>query len=462
MSKPYRVSNRASLRYSIKDGAASAIATGVSDHYLGALALFLAASPAQIGWLVSLPALAGSLSHVLAVSSVRRGFPRLPVIVGGAAAQGAVLVPMALLPAISIDGAVTLLIVLAVLRAVAGNFIQPLWQSVMGDLTSERWRGRFFAGRTRLASLLAFAALVGGGLILDASKAWGIAWAGFMALFLIAAAARFTSVFYLSRMHDPGQTSAPVADGGFHPRSAFLRFALFVAGMHGATALGGPFFGVHLLRDLQFTYVEFMSVISVSVFAQFATLNAWGGISDRFGNRLVLRTASWIIPTVPMLWLWSDSVWWFMAVQTLGGLAWAGFSLSSGNYLYDLRGGRPRLTMFAISAVISGVAVFSGGVIGGYLADRLPMAASLGDFEVSWNHPLYGVFLLSGVMRLMAVVLLMRGMAELRDVAKGGVRQVIYRLARFNSVSGVMFDLVATARKPKPERRRRQTGRGSP
>jgi MFS family permease len=58
---------------------------------------------------------------------------------------------------------------------------------------------------------------------------------------------------------------------------------------------------------------------------QILTLNAFGRISDAFGNRLVLVATGWMIPIMLALWLFSKNFWYLLVVQALGGLVWAGF-----------------------------------------------------------------------------------------------------------------------------------------
>ena len=63
-----------------------------------------------------------------------------------------------------------------------------------------------------------------------------------------------------------------------------------------------------MLRDLKFSYVEFMINSAASVLLQFLTLNRWGRLSDLFGNRLILITTGAIIPIMPTLWLILDQL----------------------------------------------------------------------------------------------------------------------------------------------------------
>jgi MFS family permease len=83
-----------------------------------------------------------------------------------------------------------------------------------------------------------------------------------------------------------------------------------------------------------------------------------------------------MLPVVPVLWLFSDNFWYLLAVQAVGGLVWAGFSLSTGNFLYDLRPG-PRLARdMAVHNVLASIGVFIGAVLGAISLPSCPRRGS--------------------------------------------------------------------------------------
>ncbi len=448
-----------SLRESLRDAAAFSVMAGGGESYFAAFAIFLKASTQQIAWLAALPSLVGSLAQLLSVwLGQRAGRQRL--IVTGATVQAATWLPLMLVPVLLPGDPLPWLILCVALYHAAGNLIAPQWASLMGDLVPGRRRGRYFARRTRLANLTTFLAMVAAGGVLDVFSRQSMALEGYVLVFSVAAAARLISARYLRRMHDPSRHMAMSPAGGELRRwlgrlrgSPFLHFSVSVALMQGAVAIAAPFFSVHMLRNLQLSYLQYMGLMAASVLAQFLTLNTWGRISDAFGNRLVLATTGLLIPVIPALWLVSDHYGYLLAVQAMSGLAWGGFSLSTGNFLYDLLPGRRLAPYMALHSVASNLVVFCGALLGGYLAAHLPVVLQVAGLEWRWRYPLFGVFALSAITRLAVSVALLSRVREVRDVRPMSVGGLIFRAARFNAVSGVVFDIVGAVRRRDPPQR---------
>jgi MFS family permease len=352
------------------------------------------------------------------------------------------------LPILFPEHAVPLLIVCVILYHAAGHLATPQWSSMIGDLVPEQSRGRFFAERTRLASVMSFIALILAGAALNHFDGSGMTLSGYVAIFSIAALARLISAYHLRQMHDPPRTGAifafPVtADLLRRARhSAFARFSFFFAAMQFSVAIASPFFTLYMLRDLHFTYLMFMTNTAASVLTQFLTLNMWGRISDRFGNRLILATTGLIIPFFPSLWLVSDNYWYLLALQAVGGLVWAGFSLSAGNFVYDLVPSPKRATYVAFHNVLVGSGVFIGAMIGGWLGQVLPTHITFGGTTISWGSTLLGVFLISTLIRVVIALLFIPHLREVREVPPMSASGLIFRVSGFHALAGLIFDMV--------------------
>ncbi|MGH8503324.1 MAG: MFS transporter [Gammaproteobacteria bacterium] len=450
--------NLRSLRHSTRDGIAFSVMSGAGETYLSAYALFLKATAEQIAWLASIPPLIGATLQLVSAWLGGRGTPRKTLIVVGACVQGLIWLPLVLLPLVMPAHAVPLLIGCVVLYHACSNFIQPQWSSLMRDLVPEKRRGRYFGQRTRIASLTAFIALVSAGGVLAAFNRHEATLAGFMVIFLIAGIARFVSVYHLGRMHDP-QLSGRVERARiftgvwrslkFLRGSQFLHFSLFFACMQCAVAIASPFFTLYMLRDLGYSYAQFMAASASAVIMQILTLNGWGRISDLFGNRLVLVVTGWLIPIVPALWLFSTNFWYLLAVQALGGLAWAGFSLSAGNFLYDLRPG-PRLARdMAVHNVLASIGIFAGALLGGYMATHLPdSGVTTAGVSLHWEFALLAVFGVSALARLAVAGIFLPRLKEIRQVRELSISTLVFRVTRVHALSGLMFDIVAPREKP--------------
>jgi MFS family permease len=442
-----------SLRHSIYDGITYSVMTGAAENYFSAFAILLKATTSQIGVLASLPPLLASFTQIFSAWLGRRTGHRKQIIVFGAIAQATTLVPLTLLPLLFPDQAVALLVVCAVVYYIGPNLGSPQWSSLMGDIVPEARRGRFFALRTQLASVASFSALIVAGLILQLFHTVGYTYWGFVAIFALACAARLQSAFHLSQMHDPpGHVAA--LESAWHldlwrgiRSTDLVPFSIFFASMQFAVGIASPFFVLYMLRDLKFSYVEFMINSAASVLLQFLTLNRWGRLSDLFGNRLILMTTGVIIPFMPTLWIFSTNYYYLLAVQCVSGLVWAGFSLSASNFVFDLTPPQRRATLMAAHNVFAALGVFVGAVIGGYLGTHLPNAVTLFGRHFEWLSVLYGVFVISALTRLAVAITFLPRIREVRSVRRMSMTGLIFRVTRVAPVSQLIFEIVGTLRR---------------
>lgn len=431
--------------------------TGIGETYLSAFALFLKATTPQIGLLASLPPLLASLVQLFSAWLGRRTGHRKAIVLAGASLQAFAWLPMAILPVLYSDAAVTLLIGSVVVYHCGAHLTTPQWGSLMGDLVPTRWRGRFFARRTKIVSLVTFLALATGGLTLHVSSITDYTLQGFLVLFGIAMLARLISVYQLSRMYDPpGHVAAMEIPTGRRwwqrlRESNFARFSIFFAVTQFSVAIASPFFTVYMLRDLEFSYIAFMTNTGMAIVAQFLTLNQWGRISDIFGNRRILATTGLLIPLMPLMWIISSNYWYLLLAQAVSGLTWAGFTLSANNFLYDLIPRDKRATYLAMHNVQAGIGVFLGAMLGGYLGAILPTEASLFGTTFSWLSPLLAVFAISTVVRAAVMMLLLPKIREVRRVRPISSTKLLFRVTRVNALAGMIFDIIGSKSDDKPE-----------
>ncbi len=437
-----------SLRNSHKDAAAYSVMAGFGETYFSAFAVFLKASTAQIALIASLPPLLGSLAQLFSAWLGNRTGWRKTIILAGVYLQAFSWLPIIFLPLMFPEHAITLLIISISFYFASAHFAAPQWSSMMGDLVPEQLRGRFFGARTRLASVTSFLSLVAGGLLLHVYDDHGVALYGFITIFGVAAVARLISAHYLRGMHDPARNAeviklpslAHIWQRVHH--SPFARFSLFFALMQSAVAISSPFFTVYLLRDLHFSYLLFMVSTAASVIVQFLTLNVWGRISDQFGNRVILASTGLVIPILPLLWLFSTDFVYLIVIQMLSGVVWAGFSLSAGNFIYDLVPSPKRATYVAYHTVLMCVGVFLGALVGGFLGMVLPRELDIGDIHLEWHSALLGLFVISSLVRFAIALTFIPLLREVREVPPLSVSGVVFRVARFNALSGLVFDVI--------------------
>jgi MFS family permease len=459
---------RRTLRLSQKEAVASAAMTATGDNFFNAFAIHLQATATQIGALTAIPQLFGASMQLLSIwIGTRLSRKRLVVVMAGF--QALVVAAIGWIAMARLEQPSVWLIVLASIYSAALNLIQPHWRAWMGSIVPARRRGTFFAGRTRLtmvSSLLIFVA--GGGLLTLCAKT-GSAGLGFALLFTFAALGRGCSAVLLWKMHDPepigqdqshrslgasiGQMMKALHDPGFR------HYTFFLSGMMGVVAISAPFFAVYMLNGLGFTYLQYSLNAAASIVTQFLLLGFWGKFSDRYGNRTVILLTGCTLPCLPLLWLVSPDFYYLLLVQVISGGVWSGFTLSTSNFLYDLRPHRTGFAAYAaIQASITAALVFVGGLAGGFLAAYAPqVTAALPDW-ITPSNPLFLVFATSALLRVGVIAWFIPRINEPQIRRRPGGLKLIYRISRFSPLSGISLDwLTVTRRKTRAKARGNRT-----
>lgn len=436
-----------SLQHSVRDGAYYSVMSGSGETYLSAYALFLKASTAQIALLAALPPLLGSLAQLFSAWFGQRIGKRKVIILSGVVLQALMWLPMVWLPYFFPQHAVKILIVCAVLLYAAGHLANPVWSSLMGDLVPDAKRGQYFAMRSSFMNLASFFALIAAGALLNFFQANDNTRMGFVIVFSVAAVARLMSVYHISHMVEPPQpvgAKRGVSYKGLLQRlkqSSFVRFSLFFALMNFAVCIASPFFTVYMLRDLHFSYLQFMGVTTASVLMQFLALRMWGRISDSFGNRLILMITGSVIAVIPALWLLSTNYWFIVLIHMLSGLVWAGFSLSASNFVYDAVAPSNRAMYVAVNSVLSSSGIFVGSLLGGFLGMYFSKHASIFGLTIDWPSSLSWVFLISALARVSMAAIFIPQLREVRAVRPLPARNLILRAPQISTLTDSIFSL---------------------
>ena len=407
---------------------------GGGENYLSAFALLLHASAFHIGLLSALPQLIGTWAQLLSVKVLNRLQHRKAVILAGAAGQALLWLPLLALPLLFPEQGPWLLIVCAVAYFAMGHFAIPTWNSLITDLVDSNQRGAYFGHRARVMTVASFVALCAAGLALHAAEVGEAPWVGFAVVFLLAAGARAASTRYLARIEEPElhatrESEFRLVDFLQRGRgSNFNRFLLFSGLMHACVLIAGPYFVIYMLRDLHFTYLEYTAWLAASVLGQFSTLRSWGRLGDRFGNKKVLVATGLLVPFLPMMYVISTNLYFLIVVNFAGGVIWAGLALGLQNYVFDAVGAEDRAKGIAVWNAVNAIGWFLGAMLGSGLAAVVPAEIALPGLHVSLISNLPFVFFISGVLRLIVSLGLLRTFREARSVEPISHRKLVSEL----------------------------------
>lgn len=369
---------------------------------LTAFALHNGANEAQIGLLAAVVFWAQLLQApgVLLVERLRR---RKAIAVVGSLVSSLAPASMAALAfaAASGGGTPTALIAAVALYCCAGAFAGCAWNAWTRDLVPDDIRGRFFARRSRLATVASVIMGLIAAATLDAvPEGAGGRTAVFGGLYLLAFVAQLLSATALSRavepeMPDPGEhrrlrvlLSGPLRDPDFR---SLIRFT---ASWQFAVNLAQPFFTVFILKQLGFSVTMMMVLTIISQLANVWALKRWGALSDRYGFKSVLNLAapSFLLCVAGMIGASqfesrTVTLIYLVLLHVLMGVASAGVSLASGAIAQKLSPKGEAAAYLSANGLISSVAGGAAPILGGLGAHFF--AAREFAVTVHWTGPHY-------------------------------------------------------------------------
>ncbi|MEH2281623.1 MAG: MFS transporter [Nostoc sp.] len=180
----------------------------------------------------------------------------------------------------------------------------------------------------------------------------------------------------------------------------FLIFLLYFSCWNLAVNLSSPFFNLYMLDtlDLDVSYVTIYN--SLQAGATLLMVILWGKLADKIGNRPILICIGILVGVTPLLWLGIDAnrldIWlWLPLLHILAGGTWAAIDLCSNNIQLAIAPIKNQSIYFAIAAAVAGASGALGTTIGSFL------------LQFSQSGGLLGLFALSGLFRLVALVPLM-------------------------------------------------------
>lgn len=425
---------RKSLRYSVWDGMFAGAMNGFTQEYFAPFLLLINATASQIGILTAVPNLVAALLQIRSTEVGEFLGSRKRVLYIFVLLQALMLLPMAAIAFLHGygDGVYTFIIFVTLFTAF-GAFATPAWGSMMSDLVPEKERGGFFGRRNGLAGIVTIAAMFAAGFLVHYTTSFSAS-LGFAMIFIAAFLFRMLSWKYLQKMYEPPMPAEPRRELAFMKfllrmkEDNFSRFVISIAMMNFAVNLAGPFFAVLMLRDLRFSYLTYTVIMVAASLSVFLTTWRWGRHADHVGNIKIIKATSFLICTIPLLWLISLDPLFLIFAQIYSGFLWAGFNLSAANFIYDAVPSQSRTRSIAYFNVINGISLFAGAMTGGYLVRILPPLL---------GYKILTLLVISAVLRLGVRFFLIARLEEVRPVGRVGSRELFFSIIGVKPLLGI-------------------------
>lgn len=353
------------------DGLFSAASDTIPINYLSLYLLVLGATSSQVGLFTSLTNLAAAFCLLPGALLVEKFGHRKNITVwfGGHLARymllGLALLPFGLTGQILIWG----VIFLSIIRSAAGNIAFPAWVSISGDIVPLAGRGRFFGSRSfaMVTASIVITYLIGEFITRIGSIR------GYQAAIALSFAAGMVSTYYFTCIKDP-QANVHVNSGmsisfidiirDLRSSPVFLFFCAASALWNFSVNVAGPFFNVYMVQNLKFTAAMVGITAVATNVTKMLIQKKVGELSDKWGPGVVQMITMFLMPALPLSWLFITKLWHVVLLNLFGGVLWGTFELVSFNFLLQLTPDDLRARYSAIFQVVVTVALAAGAAVG--------------------------------------------------------------------------------------------------
>lgn len=442
-------------RKSIQEGIFASAEVAFGDHFISPFAIAINASNSLVALFGSIGGLLGPLTQLFSSRLIEK-HPRKKIVLNAVFLEALFWIPFVLIAVLFSMGIGIPILPLALIlvfsiHVIIRNIGGPAWFSWIGDIVDEGYRGRWTAKRALIHGITVTTLALTAAFFLDYFKKVDMTMIGFMIFFGLACILRFLSWKHIREQYEPKIKLEKGYYFSFYqfiskaPKNNFGRFAIYRSLLAFATSVIGPLVAVYLLRNLQLSYSIYTVITLAGGIVSLMIIGLWGKLSDRFGNYHIMLLTSFITPVIPILWIISKNpLYLTLFPSVIGSIAWAGFGLASGNYIYDNVSHEKRGLAVSYYNMVVGIGVFLGAGLGAILIKYL---------NTTWIEPLILIFIISGILRMLVVISMMPLLKEVRKkeklpgtralghiILKEAKPTIIEDVHQLMSIKGYMFD----------------------
>jgi len=397
-----------SLKWSVADGIFWALMMGLGESFILPLGVYFKIPDQLLAFCYSVPLLGGAILQIFSASMLRFFGSRKKMVSSLSFLQA--ICYLFLLTMLSLEKVTFLFFFMTTFIYWASALcLGPVWSSWIGSLTENVPRNTYFAKRNQWINLAMMCSMLMAGYFMKQCEIHENQKLGFMFLFSCAFLFRSLSTWCLTQKYDPPtENIASVSLKQFYlmgfqllRRKELVIFG-FMAAFNFGVFFSAAFFVPYMFKDLKLSFDEFMLIQASSIAAKVLFLKPWGVVCEKYGSRKVIILCAFFIFIIPLLWFFYFGVWYLCFVQIFTGIIWAGFELSSFNLMLGSSPEKERTVIWAWYNCVNGLGQVIASLTAGYFI-------TYGLFHY------HDVFLISGILRLIAVLLFAKFIFEIQD-----------------------------------------------
>lgn len=389
---------RRSLPFVVKDGILSQLIESLTGGPIAiAIALWLGASNALIGYLLALPFLCniGQFPGILLLEKFK--YRKLLSACASTFARLSFLGVFVLVFYPNMPNAPFILACFYTVRYIGTGCSSASWNSWMKDLIPGRILGRFFS--TRFTYMMLTSLIVN--LIITFFLAfWPFEKNYFYAiLILVAGLSAFYGFYIFYHISEPISSQTESENSllkkvkAVFADSNFVRLILFLGFFNFSINLAVPFFSVFVLQQLKLDLSIVLLLVTLTQLTSIAVMRVWGRIADYFSNKSVLAVTGPLYVLSIFLFLFTNfpqthllTIPLLIFIYALVGVAQSGVTLATNNIALKLAPKGSASIYLSTNAFFNACMAGTAPILGGLFADFFK-GKSL-TLTLDWNNGL--------------------------------------------------------------------------
>lgn len=318
-------------------GISATLVMTLTNNYFALFAIaVLGANNYQVGMISSLPqflSIFGTIAGAFVVNKLER---KKGLVSGSTLLARLFLIMMVFVVYLPAEYRVWVFVLLVGFMNLPGSISVMSWQTMIGDLISEKRRNEFFSTRNRVMTLISMGTTLVLGIILglfDKSNA-----VPYQALFFTGFVFGLMEVIYLMKHQE---TPRPVLRAartiqfgrGLYQHKPYVNFMIAGLVFNFAWQMAWSLFSIYQIRDAHATGFWLSIFLVANQISQVASFKWWGRMSDRYGTVPMLFLAAFGMGSAPILTILSTNLYYLTAINLITGAFQAGTVLLLFNQL---------------------------------------------------------------------------------------------------------------------------------
>ena len=377
MSKIEHVSTKRHIRASVRDSIYTNTNIGLTESYFFAFMLATGINEVQAGLGTVLAQFIGVLIQLVSIRSFFRKYSLRNRLLLFLAFQALTMIPLVAISLLRIN---SLTITVAILGLYWGSLLSlnPPWNRLIGHTVPQRFRLKFFSIRNQFGQVAVFAGLIISGLILNKADKGADELAVFVGLFSVGFLLKILSWVEIKYNHQ--DYALPTSENRVRLRDFLKRIVhtdqgrllTFLFFFYITVHFAAPYFNPYMLRQLKFSYIEYMTVGAVALLGRVVVFRILQQkAKDRHVNKILLYS-SMGIATSPLLWALAPNYGFILLIEFLSGAYWAGFELSTILLFYQKIEDHERTSIISYITLFNISGMIIGSLLGAMFMQNLP------------------------------------------------------------------------------------------